>query len=128
MLSQEYHPPQYRAIVIAGVIFVIILALFWLLSDTVKFVGAPFLYLPDKLGIVRQVSSTEIQAINLAFTPTIITLAQPGRYMVFTGDNKLLQLNAASNDRIAPWLSMRAFDTNTPVTVTQVARGLRPYD
>jgi len=113
---------------IAGVIFLVILALFWLLSDTVKFVGAPFLYLPDKLGIVRQVGSTEIQAIDLASTPATLALAQPGRYLVFTGDFKLLQLNVTSDTRNKPWLSMRAVDTNRPVTVTHVVRGLRPYD
>jgi hypothetical protein len=128
MLGQDYNPPQYRAIIIAGVIFLIILALFWLLSDTVKFVGAPFLYLPDKLGLVRQVGSTEIQAIDLAFTPATITLAQPGRYLVFTGDYKLLQLNVAIDARSKPWLSMQASNTKRPVTVTHVARGLRPYD
>jgi hypothetical protein len=128
MLDQSYHPPRFRTIIIAGIVFLIILALFWLLSDTVKFAGAPFLYLPDKLGIVRQVRSTEIQAINLAFTPTTITLAQPGRYLVFTGDYKLLQLNVASDARSKPWLSVRALGTNRPVTVTHVARGLRLYD
>ncbi|MFL5802100.1 MAG: hypothetical protein ACJ8CR_10220 [Roseiflexaceae bacterium] len=113
---------------IAGIIFAIVLVLFWLLSDTLKFAGAPFLYLPDKLGILRQVRSTEIYAIDLASVPTTIDIAQPGRYLVFTGDFKLLQLNVLSDARNKPWLSLRALETSRPVTLTSVARGLRPYD
>jgi hypothetical protein len=128
MSDQDYHPPRFRTLLLAGIVFAILLVLFLLLSDTVKFIGAPFLYLPDRLGILRQVQRAEIITIDLASAPATIDIAQPGRYLVFTGDFELLQQNVLSDESEKPWLLMRALGTNEPVTLTPIARGLRPYD
>ena len=86
MSFQDYQPPKYRTILIAGAIFVAILALLWSPSEPVKWVGAPFLYVPSMLGLIQRVTPDELHSVSLASSPARLELAKPGRYQIFADD------------------------------------------
>ena len=99
------------------------------LSDVVKLAGAPFLYLPDKLGLVRQVSRDEVRTISLDTSPTLLEISTPGPYVVFAADYDLLNItNLLEDAQAPPWLTVESLATGERLAVSAVERGLRPYD
>ena len=97
MSFQDYQPPKYRTILLSGIIFLAILALLWSPSEPVKWVGAPFLYLPSMLGLIQRVTPDELHSVPLASSSTRLDLAKPGRYQIFADDYEILSVTDREN-------------------------------
>lgn len=113
-----------------GILLLIaVLMSFCSLSDLVKLAGAPFLHIPDKLGLVRRVSRDEVSTISLDSSPTLLEIRTPGPYVVFAADYDLLNItNLLENAQALPWLTVESLATGERLAVSAVGRGLRPYD
>ncbi len=118
-------PPTIRNLVLGGMAVVALFAFFSVSPEALKLVGALFLFIPEKLGIVQQATGEEAHIIALDSYTTQLDIAQPGRYAVYTADMHLLR--AALNATRA-WLLVSAQETGEQVPVSVVDRGLRPYD
>ncbi len=128
MFESTYRPTTVRAIVIGVVVLGLLCVVAWSLGSMVKVLGAPFLYLPDKLGIIRQVHRAEVISFQLSQSPTTVTLAA-GRYALYLADIDLL----ASTDLMieaggSPWLAVKSLDTGQSQPVSFITRGMALYD
>ncbi|MCZ7569318.1 MAG: hypothetical protein M5U01_12150 [Ardenticatenaceae bacterium] len=129
MEAQTYQLPRIRSILVGVAVFLLFLAILCSLSDLVKLIGGPFLYLPARLGLIREVTSADVYTIHLTSLPTVRKIEAPGRYLVYTGDFQLLSLTTESLDAKAkPWLKLKSRTTGEEVPVSFVNRGLRLYD
>ncbi len=128
MFELTYRPTTVRAIVIGVAVLGLLCYVAWSLGSVVKVLGAPFLFLPDKLGIIRQVHRAEVISFHLNQSPTTVTLAA-GRYAVYVADIDLL----TATDLIIeadgpPWLAVKSLDTGQPQPVSFITRGMALYD
>jgi hypothetical protein len=125
-----YRPSSFRSLLVAILVLTATLLALWQLSDIVKLLGAPLLYLPAQLGLVEQVSHAEVHVIDpFEASPRLLIVSQPGRYAVYTGDVQLLErTNALVDHQEAPWLAVKSAEGHTSIAVAFVERGLRPYD
>jgi len=129
MADQPYQPPRVRTIIAAVTLFTALLIVLCLLSEVVKLVGSPFLYIPARLGLVQLVTRDEVRAFDLASGATVLDFTRPGRYAVFTIDYDLLVLtDGVLSAHAAPWLKLKAQGTGQSVAISFIERGLRPYD
>lgn len=125
----DFQKPKIRVITMGILIFVLLIMLICFLSEAVKFAGYPFLILPDRLGIVQQVSSQEIISINLNSSKEVYNFPKAGKYVVYTRDYDLLNINLQLKDTDSPpWLRVISSDRSREVSVNYVKRGLRFYD
>jgi hypothetical protein len=129
MSNQTYHAPKTRSIILGIVLFILAVFAFLSLGDVIKLLGAPFLYLPHQLGILKQVSAAEILPLTMDTSPTRIELPAPGLYTVYTNDYDLLMI---SDEMMAkknpPWLTITSLASNEKIPASFVERGLRLYD
>lgn len=129
MTDFGYRPPRIRSILLGIALVVIVLVFLCSLSQVVKWIGAAFLYLPDRLGLVRMVTADEAIPVDLASQSNTIRIPAAGRYEVFVADYDLLKL---SDDMSAggalPWLKITRAGTDATLPIAYVTRGLVPYD
>lgn len=127
--EQPYRPPSIRAIVAGVIIFTALLIVLCSLSEVVKLVGSPFLYIPARLGLIQRVTRDQVRALDLASGSTVLDFTPAGRYAVFTIDYDLLVLtDGLLSAHAAPWLRLKSQETGKSVAVSFIERGLRPYD
>lgn len=124
-----YRAPTTRSTVIAVTAFVVlvVVTVFWL-PDVIKATGAVFLVVPQRLGLVRQVMPGEVQAIDLFVREQQVTLTQPGRYFVYYDFPFVADRTVYFTWDSPPRLMMTLHGTGERTTMTEVKRGLRPYD
>ena len=129
MFEPTYRPTTVRAIVIGIFVMGLLCMLVGSLGSVVKILGAPFLFLPDKLGLVRQVQRADVVMLDLNRTSTIVELPAAGRYAFYIADIDLLtmtdQMVAAGNP---PWLAVKSLDTERSLPVSFITRGMAFYD
>jgi hypothetical protein len=128
MFELTYRPTTVRAIVIGVAVLGLLCLVAWSLGSAVKVIGATFLFLPDQLGIIRQVHRAEVISFHLNQSPTTVTLAA-GRYAVYVADIDLL----TATDLIIeaggpPWLAVKSQDTGQSQPVSFITRGMAFYD
>ncbi|WP_423222734.1 hypothetical protein [Candidatus Amarolinea aalborgensis] len=128
MFELTYRPTTVRAIVIGVAVLGLLCLVAWSLGSAVKVIGATFLFLPDQLGIIRQVHRAEVISFHLNQSPTTVTLAA-GRYAVYVADIDLL----TATDLIIeaggpPWLAVKSQDTGQSQPVSFISRGMAFYD
>ncbi len=129
MFETTYRPATVRAI-LTGVIALMLLCVFsWSLGAVIKWVGAPFLLLPDALGLARQVQRQEIMPFDLNVSPNAVTLPAAGRYAIYIGAVEVLevtdQIMASGAD---PWLSVKSLANGRAQPVEFIRRGMAPFD
>ncbi len=108
---------------------VIVLILLCSLSQTVKWIGAGLLYLPDRLGFIRVVKASEVVPVDLSQQSNGVDFTTAGRYQVFVDDLDLLKLtDDMAIGNAPPWMTVTSADTGARLDLTYVQRGLLPYD
>jgi hypothetical protein len=130
MAENIYKSPRVYAIVAGIGLFLILLMVFFSLSQVVKSFGSIFLFLPDQLGIIQMPTRAEIATVDMSGqSSTVLKFERPGLYTVYTNDYDLLVIN---DELIAlqldPWLKISAHESGQAVKVDYVERGLRLYD
>jgi hypothetical protein len=129
MTDFAYRPPQFRSILIGIALVVILLVLLCSLSQAVKWIGAAFLFLPDRLGLVRMVTAEEAIPVDLASQSNSVRFPAAGRYALFVADYDLLKLtDDMSAAGASPWLTITSVGTGARLPIEYVTRGLVPYD
>jgi hypothetical protein len=106
----------------------VLLTLFGFLGDIVKWTGAALLFVPARLGLIRQATTNEVLPVDFSTSPTSFFFPQAGQYALYTSDYDLLVITDTlieSGGR--PWLVISSSDgKNLPVDF--ITRGLQPYD
>jgi hypothetical protein len=128
-MSTQYHPPAFRSIILGIIAFLVILMFFCNLSDVAKWMGAAFLFIPDRLGIIEQVKASEIITLTLNSNTSTINFPHAGKYSIYTNDYDLLVISDDLALKKGPsWIVIRSAGSGEVVPVTFVERGLRLYD
>ena len=124
------YPPQptFRSI-LAG-IFLVILILFALLHLGIitKYIGAVFMFLPNKLGLVDMVYPQDVKAVDFSHSPTAVDFTKKGEYLLYTNNYDLLVVHDSvlGNDA-PPWLNVLS-DNGETVKIEMIERGLILFD
>ncbi len=127
--ASSYRQPSCGAILGGILISVGLLVIFCLLPEVVKILGAPFLFLPAKLGLIRDVGPAQVLRLDLASHQTTLEFLEAGRYDVYTGDADLLQLTDGMYEQNThPWLKVEEKASGRKLAVDYVKRGLIPFD
>lgn len=128
-MSSEPKSPTFRAMLFGIVIVIIAMMLVCALGDVLKIVGAPFLFIPGTLGIIQTVGPEDVRTVEMADSPTIVRLLQPGLYAVYVDDIDLLTItDSLINSNGNPWLKVKALDNGEKIPAAFIERGLRLYD
>lgn len=108
---------------LSGGIFLGILAvyLFINLAETLKWLGAPFLLLPDALGIIERPAKDEtLEIVSLDGETFTFELAKPGSYLVYVSAKGGIILISDLN------LTLNGPEGRVPVVM--INKGAKPYD
>jgi hypothetical protein len=128
-MSGEPSAPTFRAMLVGIVIVIIAMMLVCALGDVLKIAGSPFLFIPGALGMVQTVGPEDVRTVQMADSPTIVRLMQPGLYAVYIDDTDLLAItDSLINANGNPWLKVKALDNGEKIPAALIDRGLRLYD
>ena len=125
----QYRTQVTRSTVI-DVIALIVLAcviICWL-PEIIKVTGAVFLVIPRQLGLVRQVTPGEIQVVDMFAREQQVTLAQPGRYLVYYDFPLFVDSTVHFTWNSPPRFMLTLHGTDERTSMTEIQRGLRLYD
>ena len=129
MSVQGYQPSNVRSILLGLIISAILLVMLCSLSSVVKFTGAALLFIPEKLGLVQQVSRDQVISFGSSSRQTKLVFSGPGTFALYTSDYDLLVATSSlESSNAKPWLVVTQDDTGKKINVNYVRRGLRPYD
>ncbi|MGB9674477.1 MAG: EGFR-like transmembrane domain-containing protein, partial [Anaerolineales bacterium] len=121
--------PTIRAIVLGILLFVLILGLVGNLGEIVKGTGYLLYYPLGKLGLLKQVTSNEVFAVDMSVARQTLVFKTAGNYAFYTSNLDLLMItDAISEGDGKPWLKLTCADDGKAVEVDFVHRGLMIYD
>lgn len=115
--------PKIRSIVLGICLAVVLLVLLCRLGDLVKIAGTILLWPPKLLGLVEQVQPGQVKVFDLQQKDNTWQVIQPGRYAVYTANDRLLEMSAMLEASGETWLEITAAD-GTPLQVDPVNRGV----
>jgi len=136
-MPDRYRSPKIYAIIFGVLLFTVLLMVVCFLSETIKTVGAPFLFLPEKLGLIEVASREQVVEIEMSSGSTVLDLLRSGKYAVYTKDYDLLVISDSLREvskkitnveDVNAWLTVRSVDTGKTVPVGFIYRGLMPFD
>jgi hypothetical protein len=128
-MSGEPRSPTFRAMLAGIVVAIIAVMLVCSLGNVLKIAGLPFLFIPGALGIIQTVGPEDVRTVEMADSPTMVRLMQPGLYAVYVDDADLLTItDSLINANGSPWLKVKALSTGEKIPATFIDRGLRLYD
>jgi hypothetical protein len=128
MKESEYNPPLVRNILLGILAALAFFLMFNYLSQLVKWGGATMLFLPARLGIIRQASFSEVIQVDFSTSPTQVSFPRAGQYAFYTSNHDLLVITDMLIEAEGkPWLVLTS-ESGQKVPVAFIARGLMPYD
>lgn len=127
-LDGEAPPPTFRSI-LAGIAAAILLLLAVInLPLLVKSLGVVLGFLPSKIGLIQVVKPDEVMTIDISTSPSLINVATPGDYLLYTSNYDLLVINdAVVEAESEPWLKI-ASESKEDIPVHLISRGMTWYD
>ncbi len=129
MMAEGYRAPSIRSIVGGCLLAVLILVPLMFISSVVKWVGAPFLFLPQRLGLLPAATGAEVRSLDLSSSPNQLDLPAAGPYLVYSNNFELLDITLQlENSNATPWLRLSDPSSGASVPIDYVERGLMPYD
>jgi hypothetical protein len=129
MNAEGYRAPSIRSIVGGCLLALLILAPLLFISTVVKWVGAPFLFLPQSLGLLPAATRAEVRTIDLSTSPNQVDLPAAGPYLVYTDNFELLDVTLQlEQSNATPWLRVSDPSSGAFAPMTYVERGLMPFD
>ena len=136
-MANQYRSPKVYAIIFGVIAFTGLLMTVCFLSEAVKFVGAPFLFLPEKLGLIEVASREDVVKIEMSSGSTMLNFTRPGKYVVYTKDYDLLIISDSLRDvnenienveNVHSWLSVLSVENGETLPISHIHRGLMPFD
>jgi len=129
MSPESYRPTSIRAIIFGIIAFIIVLSIFCGLSEVIKFVGSPFLILPEKLGWIPDVSKEDVVTVNMKDKSIQMIFDRTGNYVVYAYNYDLLMMtDELAKANAKPWLAIVNIQNGQNITPEYVQRGLTPFD
>lgn len=127
MSTSEPAAPSLRSIFLGIALAILLLIGLCRIGDLVKYAGVGLLWLPSQLGLVDQVKPEQVQIFDLQTKNNAWQVVQPGRYAVYTANDRLLEMSSMLETSGETWLEITAAD-GTPLQVDPVSRGLGIMD
>ena len=128
-MSENYHPPRIRNIILGILILAFGIMLVGNLGEIVKWSGYVLITPLNKLGLLNLVSKAEITPIDLSIPKQEVEFGIPGCYALYTSNLDLLTVtDAVLEDKGNPWLKINNPNHQAKVNVGFVRRGLMVYD
>ena len=91
--------------------------------ETVKWIGAPLLFLPTALGVLPSVKSDDVRSIGLRAPSPILDIPAPGQYAVYADrEDMLLRANYIAT-QATPWISIREVASGAELPAFNVQSG-----
>jgi hypothetical protein len=105
MSGKTLQPSRVQNVVVGGLIVAALIMAFASFGELTKFAGSIFLFIPDKLGVIEQVSREEVLVLKLdpSATTEQFEITKPGRYVVYTNDIDLLSSYQRNNTGSLPF-------------------------
>ncbi|HET7010221.1 MAG TPA: hypothetical protein VFI11_05550 [Anaerolineales bacterium] len=129
MQGEGYRQPTIRSILGGCLLALLVLLPIVFISNTVKLVGAAFVFLPSRLGLLPSAAETEARSLDMSTSPNSLELPSAGPYLVYTDHFELLDITLRLEQSSAtPWLRISDPATGAAVPMDYVGRGLMPYD
>jgi hypothetical protein len=127
-MSETYRLPRIRTIFISIIIFVsACLCVIFRAGEAIKLVGAVFLFIPQQLNLVEQVSRNEVQVVDLSNPGQLVRFAKPGKYSIYY-QMPFLTDSQSYAQNLPPALGMEAVESGKHVYIKYKDEGLRLYD
>lgn len=129
MSETDSNSPKVSSILIGIIIFIILLVSVCSLSEVIKTLGAPFLYIPRQLGVIDSVTKADLIVVDMNRSPDEIYFGKPGRYAAYAINYDILTTSDALMEAGAvPWLRLTSKSTNQEAEIVFVHRGILPFD
>ena len=129
MSTDAYRPSSARAIIFGIIGFIILLAIMFGLSEVIKSLGTPFMIIPEELGWIPKVNSSDVVTIDMKISSIRIHIEQPGNYVVYGYDYDLLLINSElAKSNAQPWLNIQNIATSEKIIPEFTNRALLPFD
>ncbi|OJX37945.1 MAG: hypothetical protein BGO78_07835 [Chloroflexi bacterium 44-23] len=129
MSSETYRPSSIRAIIFGIIAFIILLTMICGLAEVVKFIGAPFLILPEKLGWIPDVSRKDVIPVDMQLNTIDLNLNRAGDYVVYAHDYDLLLVtDQLARANANPWLKVTSSTSGQSINLNYEQRPLIPFD
>jgi hypothetical protein len=129
MNAEGYRAPSFRSIAGGCLLALLILAPLLFISTVVKWVGFPFLFLPQRLGLLPAATRADVRTIDLSTSSNQVDLPAAGAYLVYTDSFEILDVTLKlEQSNATPWLRVSDPSTGAVVPLTYVERGLMPFD
>lgn len=98
--------------------------------ETVKWIGAPFLVIPQAIGALPTVSAADVREVSLRQASPALDAPQPGRYALYAADDQMQMRANMLADVNAAWVRIRPLGAgaSAEITGTVVKRGAAIYD
>jgi hypothetical protein len=127
MSNENYHAPNFRSILIGIAAFIVLVfAIMYQPTETVKTIGSIFLFLPQQLHIVQRVSPEEVKTLDMSIPAQQFSFNRPGRYFVYY-QFQFLTADSSGPDT-APRITMTAVDNLEQIPIVPVERGVQFSD
>lgn len=127
--ESSYRPSSARAIILGIIAFIILMAIICGLAEVLKFAGAPFLILPEKLGWIPDVSKADVVTISMEDSSALVDLKRTGNYVIYAKDIDILMMTEQlANSSGHPWIKITNTESGEMVEPDFVNRALIPFD
>jgi hypothetical protein len=129
MSADSYRPSSVRAIILGIIAFIILVSIFCGLAEVIKYAGAPFLIIPEKLGWIPEVNKDDVVTVNMNSKATQINFERTGDFVVYAYNYDLLVMtDELANANAIPWLKITNAQNGQSLPVDYVQKALTPFD
>ena len=129
MAVEDYRPPTIRAMVGGCLLALLVMIPVLFITRAVKLAGVPFLFLPQRFGLLPAASPADVRTLDLSVSPNQLDLPTSGPYLVYTDDFDLLEITLnLEQAKAAPWMRISDPTSGGVLPMDYVERGLMPYD
>jgi hypothetical protein len=121
-------PPTIRSILSGILLLVLLLFVIGQLGIIIKSIGAIFMFLPNKLGLVDMVYPRDVLVADFSRSPMNVNFTKEGNYLLYTNSYDLLVINdAVVEGKAAPWIKVIS-PGGQSMKVEMISRGLILFD
>jgi hypothetical protein len=96
-------------------------------GEAIKLVGAVFLFIPQRLNLIEQVSRNEVQVVDLSSPEQLVRFTKPGRYSIYY-QMPFLTFPQSYAQNLPPAIGMVSVESGEHIYVKYKDEGLRLYD
>jgi hypothetical protein len=98
--------------------------------QTVKWIGAPFLVVPQAIGALPTVSAEDVRVVPLREASPALDVPQPGQYALYAADDQMQMRANMLADVNAAWVRLLPLGAKAEAEIvgTAVKRGAAIYD